>query len=83
LETPLPARAAGLLPFVQGSVRHRSVEASAPPNAALPLSRAATPEKMHDQSDQRNDQQQMNQPAGNMKREKSHQPQHEQNKKQR
>jgi hypothetical protein len=43
---------------------------------------ATAPEEVHHQSNHRYDQQKVNQPAGNVEREKSQQPQHQQNNKQ-
>lgn len=48
------------------------------PNSALPTS-----DEVQHQSDHRDDEQKVNQPTGNVEREKTQQPQNQQNKKQR
>jgi hypothetical protein len=49
------------------------------PTAAAPSSRATTTEEVHNQRNQRYYQQKVNQPAGNVEREKPHQPHYQQN----
>ena len=51
---------------------------SQPPNEALPSSRATAPEEVHDQRNDGDYQQKVNQPTGNVEREKSQQPQYKQ-----
>jgi hypothetical protein len=51
---------------------------SQPSNEALPSSRATAPEEVHDQRNDGDYQQKVNQPAGNVEREKSQQPQYKQ-----
>src|ERR1035441_10280305 len=49
---------------------------SQPPNEALPSSRATAPDEVHDQRNDGDYQQEVNQPTGNVEREKSQQPQY-------
>ena len=51
---------------------------SQPPNESLPSSRATAPEEVHDQRNDGDYQQKVNQPTGNVEREKSQQPQYKQ-----
>jgi hypothetical protein len=66
-----------------GAARLHPKRANQRPNVALRSSHASASEKVHHQSNHRYDEQKMNQPPGNVEREKPQHPQHKQNKKQR
>ena len=55
---------------------------SRPPNEALPSSRATAPDEVHNQRNDGDYQQEVNQPTGNVEREKPQQPHYKQNEKQ-